>query len=75
MKKLILLVAAVVVACVHAHAQEKPDTMWFQFNDRFTENEIIDLTGVDCTNTTRLLVRRAHYPGLTVPTACIALTR
>lgn len=28
-------------------AQEKPDTMWFQFNDRFTENEIIDLTGVD----------------------------
>lgn len=28
-------------------AQEKPDTMWVQFNDRFVENEVIDLNQVD----------------------------
>ena len=28
-------------------AQEKPDTMWVQFNDRFVENEIIDLNQID----------------------------
>ncbi len=28
-------------------AQEKPDTMWVQFDDRFVENEIIDLTHID----------------------------
>ena len=30
-----------------AVAQEKPDTMWVQFNDRFVENEVIDLNQVD----------------------------
>ena len=28
-------------------AQENPDTMWVQFDDRFTENEIIDLIDID----------------------------
>ena len=28
-------------------AQEKPDTMWVQFNDRFVENEVIVLNQVD----------------------------
>ena len=30
-----------------AIAQEKPDTMWVQFDDRFVENEIVDLTNID----------------------------
>jgi hypothetical protein len=32
---------------VHMNAQTKPDTLWFQFDDPFTENEIISLTDVD----------------------------
>ena len=36
-----------IILCSSAVAQEKPDTMWVQFDDRFTENEIIDLTNVD----------------------------
>ena len=28
-------------------AQEKPDTMWVQFDDRFVENEVIDLNQID----------------------------
>ena len=49
MKKFFSTVALWVMASIGGFtcAQEKPDTMWFQFNDRFTENEIIDLTGVD----------------------------
>lgn len=49
MKKFFSTVALWVMASIggFTYAQEKPDTMWFQFNDRFTENEIIDLTGVD----------------------------
>ena len=30
-----------------AVAQEKPDTMWVQFDDRFVENEVIDLNQID----------------------------
>ena len=33
--------------CCSMIAQEKPDTMWVQFDDRFMENEIIDLNQVD----------------------------
>ena len=49
MKKIFSAVALWLLASIGSLtcAQEKPDTMWFQFNDRFTENEIIDLTGVD----------------------------
>ena len=49
MKKIFSAVALWLLASIGGLtcAQEKPDTMWFQFNDRFTENEIIDLTGVD----------------------------
>ena len=35
------------VTCSCMIAQEKTDTMWVQFNDRFVENEIIDLYQVD----------------------------
>ena len=30
-----------------AHAQERPAALWVQFEDRFLENEVIDLTDVD----------------------------
>ena len=45
-KKFVSLLAIAAVCAVSA-AQERPDTMWFQFTDRFTKNEIIDLAGVD----------------------------
>lgn len=35
------------VCCNGLNAQEKPDTMWVQFNDRFVENEIISLNQID----------------------------
>ncbi len=34
-------------SCLTINAQEKPDTLWFQFNDRFTANEITNLTNID----------------------------
>ena len=38
-----ILLAISIVMCSSLVAQEKPDTMWVQFNDRFVENEIISL--------------------------------
>ena len=32
---------------VGVHAQERPAALWVQFEDRFLENEVIDLTDVD----------------------------
>ena len=52
------------VLCHNAIAQEKPDTMWVQFDDRFVENEIIDLTNIDSLefqNTNYKLYK--YYPG------------
>ena len=45
MKKILLAVSLTI--CYSTIAQEKPDTMWVQFDDRFVENEIIDLTHID----------------------------
>ena len=42
-----ILLAISIVMCCCLVAQEKPDTMWVQFDDRFVENEIIDLTQID----------------------------
>ena len=61
MKKLILFVTAVVLIGVKAYAQEKPDTLWFQFDDRFTENEIINLTGVDSIEFAKTRFRMYKY--------------
>lgn len=47
MKKSICALFAMGCLTLTAMAQEKPDTLWFQFNDRFTANEIIDLTDID----------------------------
>lgn len=36
-----------VFVCVSVTAQEKPETLWFQFDDRFTANEVVSLVDVD----------------------------
>ena len=46
-KKISTLLAIAALQATLLSAQEKPDTMWFQFEDRFTENEVIGLTNVD----------------------------
>ena len=46
MKNLLFAIAVVALSNTII-AQEKPDTMWVQFNDRFVENEIIDLNQID----------------------------
>ena len=45
--KNLLLALSMAICSITVIAQEKPDTMWVQFNDRFVENEIIDLTRID----------------------------
>ncbi|MBR1521796.1 MAG: DUF4859 domain-containing protein [Bacteroidaceae bacterium] len=40
------------------NAQNKPDTLWFQFDDRFMKNEIIDLTDVDSIEFTKTALKR-----------------
>ena len=47
MKKIICSLFTMGALALTAMAQEKPGTLWFQFDDRFTANEIIDLTNVD----------------------------
>ena len=42
-----ILFAIGMAICCSMIAQEKLDTMWVQFDDRFMENEIIDLNQVD----------------------------
>ncbi len=56
--------------CCCAIAQEKPDTMWVQFDDRFVQNEIIDLTNIDSLeffNSSYKLYK--YYPGADRTTA------
>lgn len=49
MKKLFSVLAAVVgmTVGVVVNAQEKPQALWIQFDDRFTANEVVDLSNVD----------------------------
>ncbi len=59
-KKILSLLAVAVVSAV-TYAQEKPDTMWFQFDDRFTENEVINLSGVDSIEVTNTRFKMYKY--------------
>lgn len=45
--RIILIMWCVWAFHLVAHAQEHPNKLWVQFDDRFTENEVIDLTNVD----------------------------
>ena len=68
MKKILFALSMAVCCC--AIAQEKPDTMWVQFDDRFVQNEIIDLTNIDSLeflNSSYKLYK--YYPGADRTTA------
>ncbi len=43
----ILIALSACMISLMLHAQEHPNTLWVQFDDRFTENEVVDLTDVD----------------------------
>ncbi len=61
MKKIFATLTAVALSAASLCAQEKPDTMWFQFDDRFIANEIIDLRGVDSIGFEKSKFRRYKY--------------
>ena len=65
-KNSFILSAALLFASLgNAIAQEKPDTLWFKFDDRFTANEILSLANVDSLEfTTDKLARYIYYPSL-----------
>ena len=56
--KTILFMAVALLQCTFLSAQNKPDTLWFQFDDRFMMNEIIDLTNVDSIEFTKTSLKR-----------------
>ncbi len=60
MRKTLLALATAALCAVSAplHAQEKPDTMWFKFDNRFIANEIYDLKGVDSIGFEKTRLRR-----------------
>lgn len=60
-KKIFTLLAIAALQATLLSAQEKPDTMWFQFEDRFTENEVISLTNVDSIEFTNTRLKLYKY--------------
>ena len=48
-------------SCPTALAQEKPMALWFRFDDRFVENEKIDLENVDSLEFTKTMLKRYKY--------------
>ena len=46
-RKILAFTLAFATYTISGFSQEKPDTMWFKFDDRFVQNEIIDLEGID----------------------------
>jgi hypothetical protein len=60
-KKIYTLLAVAALQATTLFAQEKPDTMWFQFEDRFVENEVIDLTNVDSIEFTNTRLKLYKY--------------
>lgn len=64
MKKKVFMMAATLLASsfsLVSHAQDKPEAIWFQFDDRFTENEVIDLTDIDSIEFTKTALKRYKY--------------
>lgn len=61
MRKRLLILWFVCVCGIFGYAQNKPDTMWVQFADRFIENEIIDLTNVDSIEFSRSSIKQYKY--------------
>ncbi len=61
MRKLFASLFIAASAIGSLHAQEKPDTMWFQFDDRFVTNEIISLVNIDSISFEKTKYRRYKY--------------
>ena len=58
-KKMLMLLALLSpVVSLLLSAQEKPDTLWVQFDDRFTENDIIKLQTVDSIEFTKARMKQ-----------------
>lgn len=55
---------AMTITNITAFAQ-KPDTIWFQFDDRFIENQIIDLVNVDSVEFGKSSLKRWKYNATT----------
>lgn len=64
MKKIYLAILATCALCLFnatsAFAQ-KPDNIWFQFNDRFIENQLIDISAIDSIEFGKTSMKRFRY--------------
>ena len=63
MKTIHMILIALFAFATHCVAQipEKPSTLWVQFDDRFTDNEVMDLGGVDSIGFTSSSYRLNKY--------------
>ena len=63
MKTIHMILIALFAFATHCVAQipEKPSTLWVQFDDRFTDNEVMDLGGVDSIGFTSSSYRLYKY--------------
>ena len=63
MKKIFLMAATLLASAVSfvANAQDKPECIWFQFDDRFTANEVLDLTNIDSIEFTKTSLKQYKY--------------
>ena len=63
MKKIFVIAVGLLASAVSfvANAQDKPASVWFQFDDRFMENDVIDLTNVDSIEFTKGGLKRYIY--------------
>lgn len=57
----VIIALAALFSSLCVTAQDKPDAMWFQFNDRFVESEFIDLENVDSMEFTKTALKRYKY--------------
>ena len=59
----IFTLLVVLMSSLQLKAQEKPANLWFQFDDRFTANDVMDLKDVDSiTFTNKSLKLYRFYP-------------
>ena len=68
MKTIHMILIALFAFATHCVAQipEKPSTLWVQFDDRFTDNEVMDLGGVDSIGFTSSSYRLYKYNAASV---------
>lgn len=63
MKKILIAFTTLVLSASTGllHAQEKPEALWFQFDNRFIANEVLDLANVDSIELTKTTLKRYKY--------------